>query len=112
MKKAIFVIVLMMAVLVEYGYSADFANNVNNANTTMQQEKPMRTTIMASELPKAVTDNIAKDYAGYTIKEATSVTTGSVVTFEVVVTKGTMSETLVYDNAGKFLKKLAPSKDK
>ena len=103
MKKAMVVLVLMLAVLVVNGYSA---------NTATQEEKPVRTTIMASDLPKAITDNIAKDYAGYTIKEATSVTTGNVVTFEVVVAKGTMTETLVYDKDGKFLKKLPPAKDK
>jgi hypothetical protein len=102
MKKAMVVLVLMMAVL---------AVNVYAANTATQEKKPVRTTIMASDLPKAITDNIAKDYAGYTIKEATSVTTGDVVTFEVVIAKETMTETLVYDKDGKFLKKLPPAKD-
>lgn len=103
MKKALFVLVLMMAVLVVNGYAA---------NTTVQQEKPVRVTIMVTDLPKAITDNIAKDYAGYTIKEATSVTVNMTLTYEVVVTKGTTTETLVYDKDGKFIKKLPPPPEK
>jgi hypothetical protein len=61
---------------------------------------------MVADLQKAITDNIAKDYVGYTIKEAASVTANSVVTYEVVVVKGTTTETLVYDKDGKFLKKV------
>jgi hypothetical protein len=103
MKNAIVVLVLLMAVLVVNG---------NTASTSAQQDKPVRTTVMASDLPQAITDNIAKDYAGYTIKEATSVNLNGAITYEVVVSKGTMTETLVYDKDGKFLKKLPPAKDK
>jgi hypothetical protein len=85
MKKLLFVMVLVMGALV-----------VN----------AQRTPVKVSDLQKSITDNIAKDYAGFTIKEATKVVENNVVTFDVVVAKGTMQETLCYDNAGKFLKKL------
>jgi hypothetical protein len=50
---------------------------------------------------------VAKDYVGFTIKEATSVSLESVITYEVIITKGTASETLVYDKDGNFVQKLA-----
>ena len=72
---------------------------VANAQITKVQVK-------ASDLPKATTDNIAKNYAGYTIKEATKVTENKVVTYNVMIHKGTEMETLVYDKDGKFLRKM------
>jgi hypothetical protein len=85
MKKLLFVMVLVMGALV-----------VN----------AQRTPVKVADLHKSITENIAKDYVGFTIKEATKVVENNVTTFNVVVTKGTMQETLCYDNAGKFLKKL------
>jgi len=65
-----------------------------------------RTPVKVVELQKAIIDNVAKDYVGFTIKEATQVVENNVVTFEVVITKGTTQETLLYDKDGKFLKKV------
>jgi hypothetical protein len=87
MKKLLFIMTLFMAVLVA------------NAQITKVQVK-------ASDLPKAITDNIAKNYTGYTIKEATKVTENKVVTYDVMIHKGTAMETLVYDKDGKFLRKM------
>jgi ABC-type arginine transport system ATPase subunit len=100
MKKVLFVLVLIMAVLVVNGQTT---------KTTVTKEKPLRTAVMVADLQKTITDSIAKDYVGYTIKEATSVTTNSVVTFEVVIVKETATKTLVYDKDGKFLKKMPPA---
>ena len=97
MKKVLLVLVLIMAVL---------AVNAQATKTTVTKEKSVRTAVMVADLQKPITDNIAKDYVGYTIKEATSVTANSIVTYEVVVVKGIATETLVYDNNGVFVKKL------
>ena len=85
MKKLLFITVLLMAALV-----------VN----------AQRTPVKVADLPKAITDNVAKDYVGFTIKDAAKVVANNVTTYEVVVVKGTTSQTLVYDNAGKFVKKV------
>jgi hypothetical protein len=85
MKKLLFVMVLVMGALVV------------NAQTT-----PVKVT----DLQKSITDNITKDYAGFTIKSANKVVENNVVTYDVVVAKGTLQETLCYDNTGKFLKKM------
>jgi hypothetical protein len=90
MKKLLFTMTFIMAVLVA------------NAQITKVQ-------IKSSELPKAAAENIAKNYAGYTIKEATKVTENKVVTYDVMIHKGTAMETLVYDKDGKFLRKMTPT---
>ena len=103
MKKVAFVLVLIMAVLVASGQTT---------KTAVTKEKPLRAAVMVADLQKPITDNIAKDFAGYTIKEATSVTENKVVTYEVVIVKDATSETLVYDKDGKFIKKLPPVPEK
>jgi hypothetical protein len=96
-KKLLFVLVLIMAVLVV---------NAQATKTTVTNAKSIRTTVKVADLQKAITDNIAKDYVGFTIKEATSVTANNTVTYDVVIAKGTTTETLVYDKDGIFVKKL------
>jgi hypothetical protein len=100
MKKVMIVMVLMMSVL---------ALNAQTPKTTATHAKAVKTTIKVADLQKNITDNIAKDYAGYTIKSATSVTANNVVTYHVLVEKGTAKETLVYDKDGMFVKKLTPN---
>ncbi|HEX7494455.1 MAG TPA: hypothetical protein VF346_09550 [Bacteroidales bacterium] len=85
MKKLLFVLVLVMGALV-----------VN----------AQRTPVKVADLQKSIVDNITKDYAGFTIKDATKVVENNVVTYDVVIAKGTTQETLSYDNTGKFLKKM------
>lgn len=97
MKKVLVVFVLIMAVL---------AVNAQTIEPTETKEMPVRTTVVVADLQKAITDNIETDYVGYTVKEATKVVEKDVVTYEVVVEKDDTTETLVYDNEGKFLKKL------
>jgi hypothetical protein len=79
----------------------------HNAQITKVQVK-------ASAIPKAIITDITKNHAGYTIKEATKVTENIVVTYDVMITKGTSFETLVYDKDGKFLRTMtqpeAPAK--
>ena len=75
-----------------------------------------RTPVKVVELQKAITDNVAKDYVGFTIKEATKVVENNIVNYEVVVAIGTTQEnllyhTLLYDIDGKFLKKLTLKAD-
>jgi hypothetical protein len=97
MKKVIFVLVLMMATLV---VNAQFRGATN---VTM----PTVTIVKKADLPKAIKDNVAKDYTGFAIKGATCTNTNNVITYAVVIVKGTTTETLVYDKEGKFIKKEA-----
>jgi hypothetical protein len=97
MKKVLFVLVLMMSVLVL---------NAQATQTTAKNTKSVKTTIKVVDLQKAITDHIAKNYAGYTIKEATSLTKNEIMTYHVVIVRENTTETLVYDKDGKFIKRL------
>jgi hypothetical protein len=97
MKKVLFVLVLMMSVL---------AVNAQASKTSTTSAKSTHAVVQVADLQKPITDNIAKDYAGYTIKSASSVTANNVLTYQVVVAKGSNTETLVYDKDGMFVKKL------
>ncbi len=66
-----------------------------------------RTVIKTADLQKSITDWITKDYAGFAITRADKVVANNATTFEVVVTKGSNSETLVFNNEGKFMNKTA-----
>jgi hypothetical protein len=122
MKKALFVFVLIIGTLVANaqatGTTSKSTTTTKSTSTSTTTKKSAKTPVKVADLQKAITDNVAKDYAGFTIKEAYSVTNNNVVTYDVVVTKGTTTETLVYDKDGKFVKKLAakaatkPSKKK
>ena len=103
MKKVLIVIILFMAVL---------AVNAQTTKTTDTKEKGVRTSVMIADLQQPITDNIAKDYVGYTIKEATSVTKNNVVTYHVVIVKDATTLTLVYDKDGVFVKKCPPTPQK
>jgi hypothetical protein len=99
MKKVLIAFVLIMAVLVV---------NAQATTTPVVKEKPVRAIVKVGDLQKTITDNIAKDYVGYTIKEAFSLTANMVVEYEVVIVKGTATEKLMYDKNGVFIKKLPP----
>jgi len=97
MKRVIFILVLMMSVI---------AVNAQATKTQSTKTKPTHAVVQVADLQKPITDNIAKDYAGYTIKSASSVTSNNVLTYQVVIAKGSDTETLVYDKSGAFVKKL------
>ncbi len=65
-----------------------------------------RTPVKVTDLQKSITSSIAKDYAGFTILEATKVVSNNTTNYEVVIAKGSVHETLLYDMNGKFEKKL------
>lgn len=103
MKKVLFALLLMLAVV---------AVNAQTTKTSETKPKATHTTVQVADLQKPITDNVAKDFAGYTIKSASSVTENNVLTYHVVVAKGSTTETLIYDKDGKFLKKHSDSSSK
>lgn len=89
MKKLAFIIAFMMVVL---------AVNAQISHVPVK----------IADLPKAITDNVAKNHTGFTIKEAHKVTENNIVSYNVLINKGNTSETLVYDKDGKYLRKTTP----
>ena len=96
MKKLVLIMVLAMSVLIVTG----------QVDTTKKEMKPKATTVKVAELPKTITDNIARDYPGFTVKEASSATMDNALHYQVVIAKGTETETLMFDKDGKLLNKL------
>jgi hypothetical protein len=104
MKKALFILTLFVGALVVN--ARPYASNLISTMTIVSTQQAEKTPVKPADLPKPITDNIAKDYAGYSIKEASSVKMNDTMTYEVVLSKGTESFTLVYDKDGNFLKKM------
>jgi hypothetical protein len=65
-----------------------------------------RTSVNVGDLPKPISDYLAKDYSGFVISQATKVDLNNVITYETVITKGNMRDVLSFDSTGKFLKKI------
>jgi hypothetical protein len=107
MKKVFLVMVLLVAALVVNAQQDTVKTTKTKSTTTsVAPQQAVRAIVKEADLLKPITESVAKDYAGYAIKEATSVTLNNVVTYEILISKGMASETLLYDKDGKFLKKL------
>lgn len=65
-----------------------------------------KTSIRVTDLSKLITDDIAKNYPDYTIKEAFRVDTNGIISFEIIIQNPSDKWTLSYDNNGKFVKKV------
>ena len=104
MKKAFFILALFIGALAVN--ARPYASKLMSTMTIVTTQQTVKTPVKPADLPKPITDNIAKDYVGYSIKEANSVKLNDTMTYEVVLSKGTESFTLVYDKDGNFLKKM------
>ena len=108
MKKILFVIVLCIAVL--------FANAQDKKEVKKEKKKiektqtPAKVKVEVKDLLAPITEDINKNYTGAKIEKAVKNETKGVVTYEVHILKDNVKTTLVYDNAGKFLKKEAAPK--
>jgi hemerythrin superfamily protein len=61
-----------------------------------------------ANLQKSIKDYIAKDYAGYSIKNAFKMDHNKVITYDVNLVKGKQNVCLAFDNNGSFLKVVEP----
>jgi hypothetical protein len=66
-----------------------------------------RVEIKSADLPKAITENVAKDFNGFAILNAFKVNANNQSTYELIVLKGVDKERLEYSSAGAFVKKTA-----
>jgi hypothetical protein len=105
MRKILLIAVLLMSVMA-VNAQVDTTSKVMKKETRETKATPVK----LAELPRAITETIARDYPDYSTKEASSIWENNALNYQVVVSKGTESETLVFDKDGKFLKKL-PKKE-
>lgn len=59
--------------------------------------------ISIDSLPQAVKDSVARFFAGYTIQKADKETRNGVVSYEVTISNGTTTVTLIYDATGHLI---------
>jgi hypothetical protein len=64
-----------------------------------------RTEVKQNDLPNAITQNITKDFTGFTIQKAFKVMNNNVTSWEVTVYKGSDKERLFFDANGVYQKK-------
>ena len=77
------------------------ATTRNNEAVVAQQVEVKYTEIISDQIPKAVSDALAKDYAGFKTDKAYKGDNGS---FKVAVSKGTDKSMLFYSADGKLTK--------
>jgi hypothetical protein len=79
----------------------EMSASFDNAGKWLESE----TEIAAKELPAAVSGTIAKEFAGYKTDEVSILDSPEIKGFEVGLKKGETVLEVVFDNAGKVLKK-------
>jgi hypothetical protein len=94
MKKLSLILVLVMSIVI-----------ANAQPKAPARTKSNNVPVKITDLPKAITENVAKDFAGFSIKDANLVEREGVSHYIVDISKGATTETLVYDKDGKFIKK-------
>jgi hypothetical protein len=98
------------------GYEAEFDwNKVETSATFSADGKLMETEqeIKVSELPKTVTDYIAKNYAGHKIAEAAKITDAAgKMMYEAEVKKAKEEMDLLFDANGTFIKSVVEAPEK
>jgi len=86
MKKTLLLLFLLMTALV-----------VNSQTNIVIADKYDRTPILIAELKAPITDFITRHYAGFIINQATRVVKNNIITFEIIIVQGTITDTLIYD---------------
>ena len=77
---------------------------IANSQTLVIKDKWDRTPIHIAELKTSITEFIIKDYAGFTINQATRVVKNNVITYEIIIVQGTTTDTLIYDQNYSFVR--------
>lgn len=109
MKKLLLILMFLMVIVTIRAQGGAKDRVTFNVSSSLLSN-PVYVNVPAAELPKAITDNVSKEHAGFTIKEAkwdwsTTRVPGNIFIYEVVITDGKKDEVLLYNKDGKFLKK-------
>jgi hypothetical protein len=68
-----------------------------NSQNIVVMDKYDRTPILIAELKAPIPDLITRHYAGFIINQATQVVKNNIITFEIIIVQGTITDTLIYD---------------
>jgi len=101
-------LVLIIGLIVNLSYAQTQPQKQTQSQTQAQKPQPVksnRTAIKLTDLPKPITDSIAKNYSGYKTLEAFKIDNKGVNTYQVIVAIDANKLQLYYDKDGKFLRK-------
>jgi hypothetical protein len=70
-------------------------------------DKSDRTTIHVDDLQDHITSHIHMYFVGFIINEAARVVVKNVVTYEVIISQGATTDTLVYDQNSNFIRNIS-----
>lgn len=96
MKKVIFVLFLLMIGII-----------VKAQAKIVVADKSDRTKIQLADLQDHISAHINRYYVGFIINEAARVVVKNVITYEVIITQGTTTDTLVYDENSNFIRNIS-----
>jgi hypothetical protein len=96
MKKVIFVLFLLITAI-----AAKAQTNIVVA------DKSDRTTVQVADIQDHITAHINRYYVGFIINEAARVVVKNVITYEVIITQGTTTDTLLYDENSNFIRNIS-----
>ena len=89
-------------------YAASFAKNNQGQSVLLQSDGSIRevdTRINQNDLPRSVRDALTKGYTGYTVVEANKIQSNGSTSYKADISKGQSAYELVFDSAGKLLRK-------
>lgn len=96
MKKIIVVLLLLLTAIV-----------VKAQGKIVVADKSDRTTIHVDDLQDHITAHIHRYFVGFIINEAARVVVKNIVSYEVIITQGTTTDTLVYDQNSNFIRNIS-----
>jgi hypothetical protein len=95
-KKIIFILFFLISAIV-----------VKAQEKIVVADKSDRTTIHVDELQDHITAHIHRYFVGFIINEAARVVMKNVITYEVIITQGTTTDTLVFDQNSNFIRNIS-----
>jgi hypothetical protein len=86
----------------------EMSASFDNKGTWLETE----TEITSKDLPEAITNTLAKDFAGFKTGEMSTIEDPKMKGYELALKKGETSLEVVFDNSGKVIKKTEVKKEK
>ena len=80
---------------------------VNAQTNIVVADKSDRTTIDVADLQNQITAHIQRYYVGFIINEAARIVVKNVISYQVIISQGTTTDTLLYDENSNFVRNIS-----
>jgi hypothetical protein len=102
MKKIGLVLILAFAIAFANAQDNKTTTTTTTTKTSVTRPPVSRTQVAVADLPKLIQDDLTKNWAGYTTKQAFKVDKSSIITYKLFIEKDTVQMALTYNADGKF----------